>query len=126
MAAMIIKIAENGICADRGISGMVAPRPHAKRLRSNTGWKTEWETACKTASFEYRPPGARPQRLSIIRAQRTSAGGSRSEAWRMDGLRGIMNDKKNWTIRSHYDCKTACEGRRCSTRHRRARRHWNL
>jgi hypothetical protein len=26
MAAMIIKIADNGICADRGISGMVARR----------------------------------------------------------------------------------------------------
>jgi hypothetical protein len=66
MAAMIIKIAENGICADRGISGLVAPR--AQRLRSNTGWETEWETAWKTASasLEYRTPVARPERLSII------------------------------------------------------------
>jgi hypothetical protein len=59
MAAMIIKIAENGICADRGISGMVARRARMKRLRSNTGAETEWETAWKTASFEYRPPVAR-------------------------------------------------------------------
>jgi hypothetical protein len=41
MAAMIIRIAENGICADRGISGQVAPRARAKRLRSNTGCATE-------------------------------------------------------------------------------------
>jgi hypothetical protein len=60
MAAMIIRIADNGMCADRGISGMAARRSRVKRLRSNTGWETERETAWETASLEYRPPVARP------------------------------------------------------------------
>jgi hypothetical protein len=66
MAAMIIKIADNGICADRGISGMVARRAReTAEIEYRMG--NRMETARKTASFEYRPPVARPERLSIIR-----------------------------------------------------------
>jgi hypothetical protein len=75
MAAMIIRIAENGMCADRGISGMVARRACAKRLRSDTGWETEWETAWKPAPLEYRTPVARLEHLSVfdVTGPRTAA-----------------------------------------------------
>jgi hypothetical protein len=58
VAATIIRIAENGMCAGRGISGLVAPRARAERLRSNAGWETESKTGWETASLEYRTPVA--------------------------------------------------------------------
>jgi hypothetical protein len=81
MAAMIIRIAEKGICADRGINASVAPRAREERLRVNAEWETEW----KTASLEYRTPVAGPERLSIIRGKATGARGRQSEAWGIDG-----------------------------------------